>query len=348
MDLKSGYPFWAIKNGLMRAFPQLATEVRCDVAIVGGGITGALVADELSRHGHEVVVVEQRDIGWGSTAASTALLRYEIDTHLIDLAGRYGVDDAVLAYRACVDAIHRLRELADEVDDVDFESMDSLYYASKRRHVDALRDEHALRRAHGLPALWLGPEAVQERFGIAAPGAILSTVAARVDPYRFTHRLFARLVQRGGHVFDRTAVDRLETTSRGVTLHTTSGARVRARHVVLAAGYAGQRFSKRSVARNRSSYAFVTDPQRADTRRCCKGSSSRSRRRSRWRAPSPRRPTACRSSGRSASTGRACCSRRPTAATASRTSTIGAALLRATIERREHPLAALFGFGRIA
>ena len=58
--------------------------------VVGGGITGALIADELSAHGHEVAVIEQRDIGWGSTAASTALLQYEIDTHLLELAERYG------------------------------------------------------------------------------------------------------------------------------------------------------------------------------------------------------------------------------------------------------------------
>ena len=86
MDLKSGYPFWAVKNGLMHAFPQLREDARCDVAVVGGGITGALIADELTRHGHHVVVVEQRDIGWGSTAASTALIQYEIDTHMVDLA----------------------------------------------------------------------------------------------------------------------------------------------------------------------------------------------------------------------------------------------------------------------
>ena len=36
MDLKSGYPFWAIKNGLMHAFPPLKSDLRCDVAIIGG------------------------------------------------------------------------------------------------------------------------------------------------------------------------------------------------------------------------------------------------------------------------------------------------------------------------
>ena len=88
MALKSGYPFWAVSNGLMQAFPRLAADQRCDVAVIGGGITGALVANELAGHGFDVVVLEQRDIGWGSTSASTALLQYEIDTHLVDLAKR--------------------------------------------------------------------------------------------------------------------------------------------------------------------------------------------------------------------------------------------------------------------
>ena len=108
MDLKSGYPYWAIKNGLMTAFPALRGDVHCDVAIVGGGITAALIARELAMHGHDVCVLEQRDIAWGSTAASTALLQYEIDVHFLDLAKRHGDENAALAYRACAAAIASL------------------------------------------------------------------------------------------------------------------------------------------------------------------------------------------------------------------------------------------------
>ncbi len=120
MDLKSGYPFWAVKNGLMAAFPPLQTDIKCDVAVIGGGITGALIADELTSHHFDVVVIEQRDVGWGSTAASTALLQYEIDTHLVDLTKRYGEEAAVLAYQGCATAITELHDLAAEVCDVDF------------------------------------------------------------------------------------------------------------------------------------------------------------------------------------------------------------------------------------
>lgn len=262
MDLKSGYPFWSIRNGLMHAFPRLEGDVRCDVAVIGGGITGALVADELVRHGHEVAVLEQREIGWGSTSASTALLQYEIDTPLVDLARRYGKEKAGLAYLACAEAIDLLHERARTLGQVDFRRNDSLYYASRRRDLPALREELRARRDIGLELDWLEPATLWQDYGVRAPGALLSRQAARVDPYRMTYRLLMACQRAGAAVHDRTAVVDVAPASRGVVLRTEDGAQVRAGHVVVAAGYAGQQWLHQRVARNRSSYAFVTDPLR--------------------------------------------------------------------------------------
>lgn len=264
MDLKSGYPFWAIKNGLMSPFPRLERDLRCEVAIVGGGITGALIAQELAAHGHDVALVEQRDIGWGSTAASTALLQYEIDTHMIDLAKRHGEGDAALAYRACADAIPLLQALARGVRDVDFAPMRSLYYASRRRHVSEMREECGLRARHGFDVTWLDRGGLRDTYGIDAPGAILSALAARVDPYRLAHKLLARWQRRGAAIHDRTVIADLRATSRQVTLRTEDGLSITADHVVIAAGYASQQWLDRRYARNRSSYAFISDPVDAD------------------------------------------------------------------------------------
>lgn len=260
MDLKSGYPYWSIRNGLIQAFPPLEADLHCDVLVVGGGITGALIADELSANGHEVALIEQRDIGWGSTAASTALLQYEIDTHLLDLASQYGEDNAALAYQACAHALPQLREVTAGLRGVDFKRMDSVYLASRRGHVALLQAEGAARRRHGLDARWLDHDALQERVGIDGHGALLTRQAARVDPYCLTYRLLERVKRRGGHVHDRTVLHTLEPTARGVTARTEAGVQVRARHVVLAQGYANQKWLDQRVARNRSSYAFITDP----------------------------------------------------------------------------------------
>ncbi|MEA2119059.1 FAD-dependent oxidoreductase [Halovibrio sp. HP20-50] len=260
MDLKSGYPFWAVKNGLLKTFPQLMRDHQCEVAVIGGGITGALIADELSRHGHHVVVLERRDVGWGSSAASTALLQYEIDTHMTDLAKRYGEADAVLAYRACAEAIGELETLAAGMGDVDFERQQSLYYASNEEDVAPLKEELALRQKYGFEAAWLGRDAILAEYGFEAPGAILTQLAASMDPYRMAYQLFAQVVERGGEVYDRTQMETMAPDDQGVTLTLANGAKLRCQHLVMAAGYESQAWLPEAVAFNRSSYAFITDP----------------------------------------------------------------------------------------
>lgn len=260
MDLKSGYPFWAIRGGLAAPLPALQADLDCDVAVVGGGITGALIADELAAHGHAVAVLERRDLGWGSTCASTALLQYEIDTHLVDLARRHGEADAALAYTACVAAIDWLRERAADLGGVAFDDCVSLYYASRRRDVRGMREEFAARRRHGIEVEWWDPERIEATYGFRAPAAILSRQAARVDPYRMAQRLLRRLHRDGAAVHDHEDIVDMHAGARRVELRTATGMRVRAGHVVLACGYESQRWLRKRVARNRSSYAFVSDP----------------------------------------------------------------------------------------
>ncbi|MFN2361131.1 MAG: NAD(P)/FAD-dependent oxidoreductase [Marinobacter sp.] len=260
MDLKSGYPFWAVKNGLMYAFPQLDADLTCDVVVVGAGITGALIADELARHGHDVVVVDRRDVCWGSTSASTALLQYEIDTHATDLAKRYDQASALLAYQSSLRAISEIEELAHEVGDVDFANCDSLYYASNCSDVSSLADEFVWRKQHDFPVRWLSRHALKGEYGLKAPAAILSSVAARVDPYRLASRLLERMQRKGARVFDRTQVKFMTATAESVQLITDSGMSIKAKHTVVASGYESQHWLRQRVAKNLSSYAYISDP----------------------------------------------------------------------------------------
>ena len=260
MDLNSGYPFWTVKNGLTAAFPPLLDDIECDVAVVGAGISGALIAHSLAEAGLGVVVLDKRDVAWGSTAASTALLQYEIDTELVALARAVGEQSAVAAYRACERAISELRELAAQVGRSGFLLTKSLYLASKRRHVQRLRDECALRRKHGFAVAVLERAQVRSRFGFDAPLALLTDVAAQVDPYRLTYSILGNLRDRGVRVFDRTRVCDWKSTSRGLRLSTERDVAVHCRHVVIAAGYETQQYLRRKVAANHSSYALVTEP----------------------------------------------------------------------------------------
>ncbi|HJU46442.1 MAG TPA: FAD-dependent oxidoreductase, partial [Chitinophagaceae bacterium] len=85
MDLRSDYPFWLLDQGIIRSYPSLADDIHADIIIMGAGISGALAAWYLCHAGFKVVIVDKRHVGMGSTAASTALLQYEIDTPLAEL-----------------------------------------------------------------------------------------------------------------------------------------------------------------------------------------------------------------------------------------------------------------------
>ena len=60
MKLRSGLTFWQALDPATIDAPPLAGDVRCEVAVLGAGITGALVADHLTRHGVDTLVVNKR------------------------------------------------------------------------------------------------------------------------------------------------------------------------------------------------------------------------------------------------------------------------------------------------
>src|SRR5688572_15752396 len=102
MDLRSHYPYWLLRHGILHTYPSLVKNISTQVVIMGGGISGALTAWHLQQAGFDVVLVDRRHIGMGSTAASTALLQYEIDTPLHKLIDKVGEKNAVKSYLLCL------------------------------------------------------------------------------------------------------------------------------------------------------------------------------------------------------------------------------------------------------
>lgn len=259
MDLRSGYPFWQVRNGLLRAYPALDANIACDVLVLGGGITGALVAWHLVEAGFDVVVLDKREIGWGSTSASTALLQYEIDVPLVELAELRGQRDAECAYLACRDAIDKLAVLAGKLTaPTDFARRQSLYLAGKKRDVALLQREHDARCACGIDVMWVDEASLHNDFGIDRPAAILSRDAAQVDVYRLTHALLQQAPDL--RVFDRTEAVQIDASDTGVTMRTDAGFTVQAGHLVFATGYESQQYLTQPVAKLTSTYALVSEP----------------------------------------------------------------------------------------
>jgi glycine/D-amino acid oxidase-like deaminating enzyme len=261
MDLHSGAPFWLVRNGLDAEIAPLDQHERCDVAIVGAGVTGALAADALIRAGLDVVLVDQHMPGLGSTAASTALLQYEIDAELHDLIERIGESSAARAYQLGVEAISDLEQLAAGLPGgCEFARRESLYLASRASHARRLEREADVRRAHGIRAEWWDARRVERTYGLPSSGAVWSADAAEVDALRLTLHVLGRARRGGLRLYGRTNVTACETTRGGATITCDRGETVRARWVVFATGYELPPMVSRSLVHLHSTYALVTEP----------------------------------------------------------------------------------------
>src|SRR5688572_11631179 len=176
MNLRSSYPYFLLRSGIVNSYPSLHEHVKTDVAIIGAGISGSIMAYNLGEAGFSQVVLDRRHAGMGSTAASTSLLQYEIDTPLYKLIRYVGEKNAVRSYQLCIDAIAALHALSSEIKiDSEFLYRPSFQFASALSHVANLKREFNLRKRHGLSKLeWLSGADVRAKYGFSSPGGILS------------------------------------------------------------------------------------------------------------------------------------------------------------------------------
>jgi glycine/D-amino acid oxidase-like deaminating enzyme len=261
VKLNSDQAFWPIQAGLPASYPAVPGDLRCDVAVIGAGISGACAAWHLVQAGFDTVVVDRRDVGLGSTAGSTSLLQYEIDEPLDQLARRHGWPSAARAFARCREAIDSIERLVRRLRlDCGFERKSSLRLASQASHVARLRREFEARRRAGFPDVWWPRSALRARSSLPHPAAILSPIGGQLDAYRFTHGLLAATHRAGGRIFDRSPVVRKAYDPRGVTLTMAGGARIRCREVVIAAGYEADLHLPRRMTEWRNTYALVSEP----------------------------------------------------------------------------------------
>ncbi|HET7680399.1 MAG TPA: FAD-dependent oxidoreductase [Xanthobacteraceae bacterium] len=255
-DLRSGATPW--DDGVPEFAPSDKLPGRpVDVAICGAGITGAMLAERLSAAGLAVAVVDRRRPGQGSTSASTALILWEADVPFTHLARKLGEQEAARRWRR----VHRAATGLWRREDIasDRKARPSLYLDGDLLDGNGLRAEAELRARHGLPSVFLQPEATAGRFGIAPRAAIVSTDSFAANPLRLTLALLAIARQRGATVTYPADALRLTHNADNIALISDQG-EIQARHAILASGYERPRLFLPAAFSLKSTYVMATAP----------------------------------------------------------------------------------------
>lgn len=261
MKLTSEHPFWLVRNGLLTNHPSLERDLTCDVVIVGGGITGALVGYHLAHAGVTTVLVDKRDIGTGSTSGSTGLLQYEVDVPLRRLVRQIGLAKANHSYLVCLEAIDKIQTLVKKLQiHCEFEKKPSLFIVRTKNEIPELREEFQLRKNIGIKLDFWDREELAKHFPFSRPAALFSSAGGQVDPHRLTHGLLRDASKYGLSVFDRTRIVQFVPTRPGIQLVTEQGFKIKARRAVIAAGFESKAFLRGQAGTLKSTYALISEP----------------------------------------------------------------------------------------
>jgi glycine/D-amino acid oxidase-like deaminating enzyme len=261
MDLRTHYPYSLLKYGILQTYPSLSKNIKTDVTIIGAGISGALIAWHLYKQGIAFTLVDKRHIAMGSTAASTSLIQYEIDTPLKDLIKLAGYHHAIRSYQLCRKAIEDIKDVCIEVDnEINFEAKCSLQFASFKKDSQKLEDEYRIRREHGFKVDLLTENEIRKEFGFSASAALFSYEAAQLDAYVLTHKILQAIYTYNPTIYDHTNIVSIKHSKSNIQLETENGYTLKTRHLVIACGYESGNYISKKIEDLRCTYAIVSEP----------------------------------------------------------------------------------------
>ncbi|KAB2569057.1 putative Rieske 2Fe-2S iron-sulfur protein YhfW [Lasiodiplodia theobromae] len=94
------------------SFPQLDRDLETDVCVVGSGIAGVSAAYELVRRGHDVVMLEARNVVAGESGRTSGHLTNALDDGYVAIAKKHGDEGAKTAAESHAWALKHVGDVA--------------------------------------------------------------------------------------------------------------------------------------------------------------------------------------------------------------------------------------------
>jgi glycine/D-amino acid oxidase-like deaminating enzyme len=211
----------------------------CDVAVIGGGLTGASAALALAKKGARVVLLEADTIGNAASGRNGGMCNNGFAQDYGMMSAKLGTDVANRLYRAFdagVDLVERL--VAEENIDCSFARVGKIKLAAKPEHYEKLL------RSQELLAATVDPDTeMVSRADLAGEvgsdryyGGLVYRKGAGMHVGRFVRGLAEAAARRGAEIHERSPMTGLRPAPGGGHLIETPTGRLHAQQVFLASG----------------------------------------------------------------------------------------------------------------
>ena len=253
-----GDPIFTKINKVKKQYEYLTEDIETDVAIVGGGVTGAILGYYFSKANIHAVILEKERIAHGSTSITTSLLQYELDSNARELEEYTTLDNVITSYKLGLKALDEIEEFIKEYGNkCKYEKKDTLLYTSKECEVKEMKEEYEIRKNAGIDVKYISEE--NNPFSLDLKAGVYGVNAgAQLDPYEYTHQLLDVSCNMGLKVYENTEVMEIAYGKDEVEIITSFGYKVKAKKVIIATGYNTQRFTKRNFGVKTVTYNIAT------------------------------------------------------------------------------------------
>jgi sarcosine oxidase, subunit beta len=219
--------------------PPTSPTSRCDVAVVGGGITGCATAYHLARAGASVVLLERSEVGTEASGRNAGSLHGQIQSLSYSQRGPKWAREFLPALAFLMRSLDIWRGLSEELGvDLEVKTNGGLLLVDDPAQMRWVEEKVAIEREGGLGSRILSRQELREMAPYVADGMIgagFSPVEGKANPM-VAAPAFARQAERAGaQIRAQVSVLRLEPSAQCVRLVTQSG-EILADQVVLASG----------------------------------------------------------------------------------------------------------------
>lgn len=163
--------------------------------------------------------------------------------------------------KLCEQSINHMERISGALPiDPDFIRRDSLYYASYQEDITSLKEEYALLQKHGFHVDLWDEQRIASVYPFRKSVALYYHNDAEMNPLKFVYGLLEKAKSQGVRIYEETEITGKRFEQDVAVFYTKDRREIRAKHVIIGAGYEDKDFKVEKNATLSSSYAVITKP----------------------------------------------------------------------------------------
>ncbi|MDZ4678536.1 MAG: FAD-dependent oxidoreductase [Oligoflexia bacterium] len=187
--------------------PSLERDIDCDVVVVGAGITGLTTALYLKEAGLRVVVLDEHEVGAGTSGATTGHITAVPDIKLKTLVSHFGEDNSRLAVNSLIQAINQIENITQRYKiNCEFKRVDSFQFAETSKQNEELVDQAEIAQLLGFDCQLTGELNLPFTF----EGAIRFQGQAQFHALKYLYGIADKITGNESYLFENTRVHKID------------------------------------------------------------------------------------------------------------------------------------------